>query len=90
MPTGITRRTTRTAGTAGEIRPLCHLLPQRPPLDGYAVRSDGTLPATFQETLEQFDVERFAEDCREMGVEYVNFTSYHGHMYVLWPLPSRR
>lgn len=53
--------------------------------DGYAVRSDGTLPATFQETLEQFDVERFAEDCREMGVEYVNFTSYHGHMYVIWP-----
>lgn len=46
---------------------------------------DGSLPGDVNEIADALDVGRFAEDCRDMGVEYVNFTAYHAHMYVLYP-----
>ncbi len=52
---------------------------------GYTINSDGSLPPTLADTLQNFDLAKFADDCQEMGVEYVNFTSYHGGMFVLWP-----
>lgn len=51
----------------------------------YTCRPDGTLPDSFEETANSLDTEKFAEDCREMGVQYVTFTAYHGHMFVVYP-----
>ena len=46
---------------------------------------DGRLPLDVNELADTFDVRRFAGDCEEMGVQYVTFTAYHAHMYVLYP-----
>ena len=46
---------------------------------------DGSLPKTLDEMADAFDVERFATDCAEMGVQYVNFTAYHANMFVAYP-----
>lgn len=46
---------------------------------------DGRLPGSVDEIADAFDVRQFADDCKEMGVQYVNFTAYHAHMYVLYP-----
>lgn len=34
---------------------------------------------------DSFDAKRFAEDCAAFGVQYVNFTAYHAHLYMLYP-----
>lgn len=46
---------------------------------------DGTVPATFDEIVAGFNAESFADDCAEIGVDYVNFTAYHANMYPLYP-----
>lgn len=51
----------------------------------YTCRPDGSLSENVDEIADAFDTERFAKDCMEMGVQYVTFTAYHGHMYVLYP-----
>lgn len=57
------------------------------PSQGYifTCRPDGTLPDSVDETANSIDTKRFAEDCSEMGVQYVTFTAYHGHMFVMYP-----
>ncbi len=46
---------------------------------------DGSLPKSFNEMADAFDVSSFAEDCAEMGVQYVNFTAYHANLFILYP-----
>lgn len=46
---------------------------------------DGRVPKTFKEMTDAFDAERFAADCADFGVQYVNFTAYHAHLYMLYP-----
>ncbi|GBF71813.1 hypothetical protein PA598K_00025 [Paenibacillus sp. 598K] len=46
---------------------------------------DGQLPRTLDEMANAFDAKRFAEDCAAFGVQYVNFTAYHAHLYILYP-----
>ncbi|MHB8962728.1 MAG: alpha-L-fucosidase [Saccharofermentanales bacterium] len=55
------------------------------PLGACGCYPDGSLPKTFDEMTEAFDVVRFADDCALFGVQYVNFTAYHAHMNVLFP-----
>ncbi|MHB8961854.1 MAG: discoidin domain-containing protein [Saccharofermentanales bacterium] len=51
----------------------------------YTCRPDGTLSENVDEIADAFDAESFAQDCIDMGVQYVTFTAYHGHMHVLYP-----
>lgn len=51
----------------------------------YTCYPNGSLPQSIDELANAFDVEQFAQDCEDMGVQYVTFTVYHGHMYVLYP-----
>lgn len=46
---------------------------------------DGSLPRSIDEMAEKFNLKKFADDCVEFGVQYVNFTAYHAHMNVLFP-----
>lgn len=46
---------------------------------------DGKIPQSVDEFADAFDVETFVRDCVEMGVEYVTFTAYHAHLYIVYP-----
>ncbi|MHB8962727.1 MAG: alpha-L-fucosidase [Saccharofermentanales bacterium] len=52
---------------------------------GYTCYPDGRLTRSIDELADAFDATKFAQDCADMGVQYVTFTAYHGHMYVLYP-----
>lgn len=52
---------------------------------GYTCYPDGRLTRSIDELANAFDATLFAQDCADMGVQYVTFTAYHGHMYVLYP-----
>jgi len=54
-------------------------------VDGCGIYPDGSMPSSADELADAFDVQQFAKDCEEMGVEYVTFTAYHAHLYVLYP-----
>ncbi len=54
-------------------------------LDTCGVFSDGRMPTDINEIADAFDVQGFADFCHEVGLQYVNFTLYHAHMYMLCP-----
>jgi alpha-L-fucosidase len=45
----------------------------------------GGFPNNIDEFAESFDVEKFADDVKAMGFEYVIFTAWHANMGVLYP-----
>ena len=49
---------------------------------------DGRLPKNINEIADAFDVIGFADFCAEIGIQYVNFTLYHAHIYTLCPNPT--
>jgi hypothetical protein len=52
---------------------------------------DGTKPLTIDDVAEGFDVEQFAKDMNDFGVEYVTFTCWHADVRPLFPsMTSRR
>lgn len=53
--------------------------------DKCGIFSDGRMPKDINEIADAFDVKYFAAFCRDIGVEYVNFTLYHAHIYTLCP-----
>lgn len=46
---------------------------------------DGTKAQTIDEMIENFDAEQFAQDCQDMGMQYVIFTVWHYGMNPLYP-----
>lgn len=54
-------------------------------LDGCGCFPDGRMPENINDIADHFNVEAFADTAAEIGVEYVNFTLYHAHLYTLCP-----
>lgn len=46
---------------------------------------DGTHAKTIDEMIENFDAEQFAQDCEDMGMQYVIFTVWHYGMNPVYP-----
>ncbi len=46
---------------------------------------DGTKMQTIDEMIERFDAEQFAQDCEDMGMQYVVFTIWHYGMNPVYP-----
>jgi len=51
----------------------------------YAFYKDGTKPATYDEAVDNFDVEGFANDIARMKVQYIIFTAWHYRALPLFP-----
>ncbi len=52
---------------------------------GLSMFSDGRKPKNINETLDSFDVEGFARDVADTGVQFLVFTSWHWKMIPLYP-----
>lgn len=52
---------------------------------GLSFFSNGKHPKDINETLDSFDVEGFADDVAEMGVQYLVITAWHANMIPLYP-----
>jgi hypothetical protein len=52
---------------------------------GISHYADGRKAQSFKETIENFDVEGFADAIASMGVEYLIFTAWHAKMLPLYP-----
>lgn len=52
---------------------------------GLSMFSDGRTPKDINETLDSFDVNGFARDVADMGVQFLIFTSWHKNTIPLYP-----
>ncbi len=52
---------------------------------GISCRTDGSLPKTVDETVNDFDANAFADLVSSMGVEYLIFTAWHWRAIPLYP-----